>query len=109
MELGVKFVPVRKAGKLPGTTKTAALTKEYGQDIVEMMEGVVSKHDRVVIMDDVLATGGTALAAGELVRGFEGEVVAYGFMVELDGLSGKDRLNKAYPQALCYSLFHFPA
>jgi adenine phosphoribosyltransferase len=90
--LGVGFVPVRKAGKLPGRTERAAYALEYGEAVLEMTHDAVSPGQRVLLVDDVLATGGTAAAAAELVEREGGEVVAIQVLVELAALGGRDRL-----------------
>ncbi len=90
--LGVGFVPVRKPGKLPALTRRASYTLEYGTDSVEIHEDAVAPGERVLIVDDVIATGGTALAAGSLVEGLGGKVSAYAFLVELTFLKGREKL-----------------
>lgn len=91
---GVGFVPVRKAGKLPGQTVGAAYALEYGEDRVEMHRDAVAPGRRVLVVDDLLATGGTVGAAIDLVRALGGEVVAAAFLVELIELGARaGRLN----------------
>jgi len=91
-ELGVGFVPIRKAGKLPGTTVSEEYGLEYGNDVIEMHGDAIAAGERVVILDDVLATGGTAAAAGNLVERVGGLVVGYAFLLELSFLSGRSKL-----------------
>lgn len=91
-ELGVGFVPIRKAGKLPGATIRQEYGLEYGTDTIEMHDDAVAAGDRILILDDVLATGGTAAAAGQMVTGQGGVVVGYSFLIELLFLNGRDRL-----------------
>lgn len=86
------FVPVRKPGKLPYTTVGQSYDLEYGSDRVEMHSDAVSPGDRVLLVDDLLATGGTAKATGELVTAAGGEVVGMGFVVELSFLEGRKLL-----------------
>jgi adenine phosphoribosyltransferase len=93
--LGVGFVPVRKKGKLPAKTVSCTYDLEYGTDCVEIHEDSVSPGEHVFIVDDVIATGGTARATGELVERVGGTVAAYAFLVELGFLNGRDRLGKA--------------
>jgi adenine phosphoribosyltransferase len=93
--LGIGFVPVRKPGKLPAKTIKATYDLEYGTDSVEIHEDAVAPGERVLVVDDVIATGGTAKAAGELVQRLGGQVVAYAFLVELTFLSGRDKLKDA--------------
>ncbi len=94
-ELGVGFVPIRKAGKLPGATVRQDYGLEYGTDTIEMHDDAFEAGDRILILDDVLATGGTAAAAGELVAGLGGVVVGYSFLIELLFLDGRAKLGDA--------------
>jgi adenine phosphoribosyltransferase len=93
--LGVGFVPVRKQGKLPAESFSASYSLEYGTDTVEMHKDGIRKGERVVIIDDLLATGGTAAAAVSLVRQAEGEVIELAFLVELAFLKGRENLKDA--------------
>lgn len=90
--LGVGFVPVRKPGKLPGERLSATYDLEYGTDSIEMHTGGVEPGDRVLIVDDVVATGGTALASAQLVEQAGGAVSGFCFLIELSFLPGRDRL-----------------
>ncbi|HET6899748.1 MAG TPA: adenine phosphoribosyltransferase [Vicinamibacteria bacterium] len=90
--LGVGFVPLRKPGKLPGKTIRYNYALEYGEDCLEIHEDALTPGERVLIVDDVIATGGTARAAGELVTKLGGVVAAYAFLVELSFLNGRSRL-----------------
>ncbi|KAA9374650.1 adenine phosphoribosyltransferase [Microbispora amethystogenes] len=89
---GAGFVPVRKEGKLPSETYEASYDLEYGSATIEVHADAFESGDRVLIVDDVLATGGTARAAVELVRRTGAQVVAVSFLMELSFLSGRDRL-----------------
>ena len=91
-QLSVGFVPVRKPGKLPAETVSAMYELEYGTDRLEMHRDAISPGEKVLIVDDVIATGGTAAATGELVRACDGEVVGYGFVLELTFLDGQQKL-----------------
>jgi adenine phosphoribosyltransferase len=91
--LGCGFVMVRKRGKLPGATVAHQYALEYGVDTVEIQADAVAPGQRVVVLDDLLATGGTAAAATTLIRKVGGEVVNASFIVELDGLGGRQRLD----------------
>lgn len=93
LQLGVAFIPVRKAGKLPGETVQVSYTKEYAKDTFEMQSDAIAKGQNVVIVDDIIATGGSAAAAGDLVTKLGGNVVEYWFLLELDFLKGRDKLN----------------
>ncbi|MGO9960615.1 MAG: adenine phosphoribosyltransferase [Solirubrobacteraceae bacterium] len=90
--LGAGFVPARKPGKLPWDTISAAYTLEYGVDALEVHSDALAHGTRVLVHDDLLATGGTARALCELVSGLGGEVVGCAFLVELSALEGRRRL-----------------
>ncbi|HEY2384433.1 MAG TPA: adenine phosphoribosyltransferase [Terriglobia bacterium] len=90
--LGAGFVPVRKPNKLPADTERISYELEYGMDTLEIHKDAVKPGTRVVIADDLLATGGTALASARLVEKLGGLVAALSFVIELDGLKGRDRL-----------------
>jgi adenine phosphoribosyltransferase len=90
--LGMGFVPLRKPGKLPGKTLRHTYSLEYGEDCLEIHDDAIAPGERVLIVDDVIATGGTARAAGELVGKLGGTVAAYAFLVELSFLNGRSRL-----------------
>lgn len=91
--LNVGFVPVRKKGKLPYKTQSVAYSLEYGEAVLEIHEDAVPKGAKVVIVDDLLATGGTALAAAQLVEKTGGKVVKFLFLIELLFLKGRDKLS----------------
>ncbi|MFO8055888.1 MAG: adenine phosphoribosyltransferase [bacterium] len=101
--LGVGLTPVRKKGKLPWETVTASYELEYGLDEVEMHRDQVCSGERVVVIDDLLATGGTARAVAELVKQCGGEVMEYAFLIELDFLNGREKLG-GFP---VYSILHY--
>jgi adenine phosphoribosyltransferase len=86
------FAPVRKPGKLPSTTRRASYTLEYGTNTLEIHDDAVREGQRVLIVDDLLATGGTAAATVGLIRGLGADVVGVQFLIELVGLNGRDRL-----------------
>ena len=90
--LNASFVPVRKPGKLPYRTDKVSYSLEYGESELEMHRDSLSEGARVLVVDDLLATGGTAAAAGELVHRQGAYVAAYAFVVELRSLGGRDRL-----------------
>ncbi|HKF43437.1 MAG TPA: adenine phosphoribosyltransferase [Thermoanaerobaculia bacterium] len=91
-ELGIGFVPVRKPGKLPRQTLRVSYGLEYGKDSLEIHTDACRKGERVLIVDDVLATGGTAQAAGELADRLGAEVAGMAFFIELEALKGRSRL-----------------
>jgi adenine phosphoribosyltransferase len=87
--LGVGFVPVRKAGKLPGATHSVSYALEYGEAVLEIHRDGIAAGERVLVVDDVLATGGTARATAELVAACGGTVAGMAFLMELSFLSGR--------------------
>ena len=101
--LGVGFVPVRKPGKLPFATLKEPYLLEYGMDALEIHEDAIQKGDRVLVHDDVLATGGTARATCNLVESLGGKIVQCNFIMQLTDLNGGEKL-KNHPVA---SLFKF--
>lgn len=99
LELGVGFVPVRKPGKLPGATLKQDYALEYGSDRIEVSVGATAPGARVLLVDDVLATGGTLLAALQLAVQLQAQVVGAAVLVELDGLGGRARWPAGLPLA----------
>lgn len=91
-KLGVGFVPVRKKGKLPAKTKSVTYDLEYGTDVLEMHEDAIAPGTRVLIVDDLLATGGTIKAVSDLVKAEQGVIAGVAFLVELRFLKGKNKL-----------------
>jgi adenine phosphoribosyltransferase len=102
LRLGAGLVPIRKPGKLPGTCQRVEYALEYGTDALEMHHDAVQQGDRVLVVDDVLATGGTATAAAELVGRTGGAVVGFSFLIELDFLQGRQRLQGRRVEALLH-------
>ncbi|MBV9127824.1 MAG: adenine phosphoribosyltransferase [Verrucomicrobia bacterium] len=98
--LGVGFIPVRKKGKLPGKTEMLAYALEYGEAVVEMHTDALRPGDKVVLIDDLLATGGTAAAALRLIEKLGGQPLAALFLIELDFLAGRTRLAPVVTEAL---------
>ncbi len=91
--LGAGFVPVRKPGKLPFVTESASYQLEYGEDTLEIHKDAVGNGHRVLIVDDLLATGGTAQAVTQLVEKLDGEIVGLAFLCELTFLKGREKLD----------------
>jgi adenine phosphoribosyltransferase len=91
--IGAGFIPVRKPGKLPSKTVRQTYALEYGTDSLEVHEDAVNAGQRVLIVDDLLATGGTARATADLVEGLGGTVQAFAFLIELVELNGRARLD----------------
>jgi len=101
--LGAGFVPIRKPGKLPSTTHRVTYELEYGTDTLEIHQDAIEPGQRVLILDDLLATGGTTGAVIELLSHFECEIVGVGFMIELDFLNGRDKIKGQE----IFSLIHY--
>jgi len=102
LELGAGLVPIRKPGKLPAATQRVEYALEYGTDALEMHHDAVRPGDRVLVVDDVLATGGTANAAAQLVGETGAAVVGFSFLIELDFLKGRQRLQGRRVEALLH-------
>lgn len=102
-ELGVGFVPLRKPGKLPSKVESVSYDLEYGSASLEVHQDALSSSDRVLLVDDLLATGGTARASCELVESLGAEVAGCGFVVELDFLNGRELLGNR----TVHSLLHY--
>src|SRR6266581_4145240 len=102
LALEAGLVPIRKAGKLPAERGRVEYALEYGTDALEMHRDAVGAADRVLIVDDVLATGGTAGAAAQLVRGHQSELVGFTFLIELDFLKGRGKLSGERVEALLH-------
>ena len=101
--LNAGFVPVRKPGKLPAATARVEYDLEYGSNVLEVHKDAIRKGQRVIIVDDLLATGGTAEATAKLAASLGAEIAGLGFVVELDFLKGRDKL-KRYD---VFSLLHY--
>ncbi|WP_125778172.1 adenine phosphoribosyltransferase [Antribacter gilvus] len=100
VRLGVGFLPLRKAGKLPPPTERVEYDLEYGSATIELRSGTLAPGSRVLLVDDVLATGGTAEAAARLVEQCGGVVVGLAFLLELAALGGRDRLDGRHVDTL---------
>jgi adenine phosphoribosyltransferase len=99
-KLGAGFVPVRKPGKLPAKTRSVTYELEYGTDTLQMHEDAITKGEKVLIIDDLLATGGTAAGVVKLVQELGGEVVGVGFLIELEFLKGREKLKDVEVNAI---------
>lgn len=93
--LGKSFIAVRKAGKLPPPVHTMSYSLEYGESVIEIEQSAISEGERILIVDDLIATGGSALAARDLVIACKGEVAGFSFVMELDGLGGVETLGNS--------------
>lgn len=102
-KLNAGFIPVRKKGKLPYKTISVTYALEYGTDTLEMHQDAIKQNDKVLIVDDLLATGGTVRAVTDLVKQLQGKIIGIAFLIELTDLKGRDKL-KGYP---IYSLIKF--
>lgn len=91
-KLGIGFVPVRKKGKLPWKTIQETYTLEYGEDTLEIHEDAIGKGEKVIIVDDLIATGGTVGATVKLVRKLDADIIECAFIVELPDLKGRDQI-----------------
>jgi len=91
--LGAGFVPARKAGKLPHKTIRESYSLEYGESIIELHEDSIKKGDKILLVDDLLATGGTAEAVVKLITRLGGEISGIEFLIELDFLNGREKLD----------------
>ena len=92
-KLDVGFIPIRKPNKLPGNVVGVNYKLEYGEDRLEIQQNSIEKNTKIIIIDDLLATGGTASAAGDLIREAGGNLIGYAFLVELTELQGRKRLD----------------
>ncbi len=99
-EMGVGFVPVRKPGKLPAETVKYEYELEYGTDALEIHRDAIQPGQRVAIVDDLLATGGTVLAAAKLIEALGGKVVSMNFLIELAFLKGRETLKEYHIESL---------
>jgi len=95
-ELGAGFVPIRKKGKLPYKVVSLTYQKEYEADTIEMHEDAIKPGEKILLIDDLLATGGTIKANAELVEKLGGEIVGIGFLIELEYLHGRQALGNKY-------------
>ncbi len=103
LELGCGFVMVRKERKLPGATINHTYELEYGTDTIEIQADAISQGERLVVLDDLLATGGTAAAAVQLLRKCGGDVRAAAFIIELTGLGGRQKLDVPVTSLIDYA------
>jgi adenine phosphoribosyltransferase len=102
-KLGVGFIPVRKPGKLPADVRTVEYALEYGTDKLEIHRDAVVPNSRVAIVDDLIATGGTAVATAQLIQAVGGKLIGCAFVIELDALGGRSHL----PDVPIISLIHY--
>ncbi len=103
-KLEVGFIPIRKPNKLPGQVLGVNYKLEYGEDRLEIQQNSIEKESKIIVIDDILATGGTASAAGELIRKAGGHLIGYAFLVELTELQGRKRFA---PDLLVESLLKY--
>jgi adenine phosphoribosyltransferase len=98
--LGVPFVLIRKPGKLPYKTRKISYQLEYGEDTIEIHEDAIEAGDKVLLVDDLLATGGTMAAATKLIKELGGDIIEVLFLIELEGLAGRSKLDDLNIRAL---------
>ncbi len=103
--LGCGFVPIRKKGKLPGKAIGQDYELEYGVDVIEVHEDGIAKGERILLVDDLIATGGTAEAAVKLLRKLDAEIVAAAFVIDLPDLKGRERVEALGIE--CHTLIEF--
>lgn len=101
--LGVGFVPIRKAGKLPWKTRGLAYSLEYGENVIELHEDAVHPGENILLVDDLLATGGTAAAAAQLITSLGANLIGASFFIELSELGGRGKM----PPCPIYSILQF--
>ncbi len=97
IKMGIGFVPIRKKGKLPGQVISINYDLEYGSDTLEIQEGLIDNNKNIILIDDLLATGGTAQAAASLVNKAGGRLAAFAFLIELSELLGRNKLPSNIP------------
>jgi len=102
-ELGIGFVPIRKKGKLPYKTISESYTLEYGEATIEIHEDAITRGDRVVIIDDLMATGGTIAASAALVEKLGGDLLECAFVIELPDLKGREKIDNRS----CFAIIEF--
>ncbi len=102
-ELGIGFIPLRKPGKLPYDVQSASYDLEYGSASLEVHIDAVEQGDRILLVDDLMATGGTAAASCELIESLGAEIAGCAFVIELDALKGREKLG----QRAVHSLLHY--
>ena len=102
-ELGISFIPLRKPHKLPYNVEALSYDLEYGSAALEIHVDALGKNDRVLLVDDLIATGGTAAASCKLIEKLGAEIVGCAFIIELDFLNGRDKLSKYH----IHSLIHY--
>jgi adenine phosphoribosyltransferase len=102
-ELDIAFVPIRKKGKLPYKTISESYSLEYGEETIEIHEDAIGRGDRVVIVDDLMATGGTIAASAALVEKLGGDIVECAFVIELPDLKGREKMENRS----CFSIVEF--
>ena len=102
-ELGIGFIPIRKKGKLPSKTISESYTLEYGEETIEIHEDAISRGNRVVIVDDLMATGGTIAASAALVEKLGGDLLECAFVIELPDLNGREKMENRN----CFAIIEF--
>jgi adenine phosphoribosyltransferase len=106
LRFGRGIVMVRKAGKLPGRTVKKSYDIEYGSAVMELQQDAIDKGNSILIADDLIATGGTAVAAAQMIKELGGKVAGFAFIIELSDLKGADRLRKMGYNVVSLVSFH---
>jgi adenine phosphoribosyltransferase len=106
LRFGRGIVVVRKAGKLPGRTVKKSYDIEYGSAVMELQQDAIDKGNSILIADDLIATGGTAVAAAQMIKELGGKVAGFAFIIELSDLKGADRLRKMGYNVVSLVSFH---
>ncbi len=97
----IGFIPIRKSNKLPGEVIGVNYKLEYGEDRLEIQKNIIERDKKIILIDDLLATGGTARAAGQLIRKAKGNLIGYAFLIELTNLKGRENLeNNLFVESL---------
>ena len=96
IQCGLPFIPLRKKNKLPGSTYKQKYKLEYGEDEIHIHKNAINKKDKILIIDDLIATGGTALAAGKLLNKFRPKTIEFYFIINLSNLDGLEKLKRSY-------------
>ena len=100
LSLGAGFIPIRKQGKLPWKTHAESYSLEYGENTIEIHQDAIHPGDKVLLIDDLLATGGTAAAAVNLLQKLEADIVSVSFLIELSFLNGREKINSSKIQSI---------
>lgn len=107
LQMGVPFIPARKKGKLPGPVVSETYSLEYGTDVLEIQRDALRAGENYLIVDDVIATGGTAQATARIIEKNQAHVCGFAFLIALEFLKGKDLIHSAFPKAAISHLLRY--